>query len=134
MKVRTVIALSLILLGILPLFPERNRSQGRASDKSQTVNVITTSVNQDSLRITFDQWNQCLSFRTAKSSDCLKEIAQDLSRTVAAGLSGPDWSKEELTLSYPLVDRFVDDGAVKCGEPKDKVRTALQLNLLSCPL
>jgi len=239
MKIRTVAALSLLLLGLLLLFPERNRSQGKSPDPraphkngamtlppeqtqpvepasplespapdesrplgksaaklmkaaeslemliqteltklgysqnnidaavkemqseyrdgddrvdiSRVVNQISESMKLDetkrqeltmamanvyidSLPITFDQWNQCLTFRTAQASDCLKEIAQDLSRTVAAGLSGQDWSKEELSLSSPLVDRFVDDGAVQCREPKEKVRTALQLNLLSCPL
>ncbi|HET9237371.1 MAG TPA: hypothetical protein VFO10_08980 [Oligoflexus sp.] len=104
------------------------------SSRHQELNIATINVHRESLPITFNQWNQCLTYRTAKSSECLQDLAQDLSRTVAAGLSGPDWSKEELSLTSPLVDRFVDDGAVKCAEPKEKVRIALQLNLLQCPL
>jgi hypothetical protein len=104
------------------------------SSKRQELNIAMINVYLDSLQITFDQWTQCLTYRTTKSSECLKDIAQDLSRTVAAGLSGPDWSKEELSLTDPLVDRFVDEGAMKCSEPKENVRIALQLNLLNCPL
>lgn len=101
--------------------------------KRQEFNLAMINVYLDSLQISFDQWNKCLTYRTQQSSDCLKDVAEDLSRTVAAGLYGPDWSKDELSHSYAVVDRFVDDGADRCSESKEAVRVLLQLNLLNCP-
>jgi uncharacterized protein (UPF0335 family) len=101
--------------------------------KRQEFNLAMINVYIDSLQITFDQWNQCLAYRTQQSSDCLKDVAQELSRTVAAGLYGPDWSKEELSQSEAVVERFVDDAAAKCSESKEAIRVMLQLSLLNCP-
>lgn len=104
------------------------------SAKKNEMNAALLRAVADNSRITFDQWNQCLTFRTAKSSDCLKDAAQELSRTVASGLQGSDWSKDEFSLAYAVVDRFTEEAAGKCREDPETIHTALKLTLGECPL
>lgn len=102
-------------------------------DRRSKLNIAVLKSAAQSVEITFDQWNQCLNHRIKTMPQCVQDIAQDLSRNIAAATSGQSLLGEVRSKSVELSKKSMADAVKKCGITKDDADRALRVVLSDCP-
>jgi hypothetical protein len=102
-------------------------------DRRSNLNVAVLQSAAESVEITFDQWKRCLSYRVKAMPQCVQDIAQELSRSVAAATSGQSLLGEEGLIGVELSKKAMDDAMKKCGITADEADRALRIVLSDCP-
>jgi hypothetical protein len=102
-------------------------------EKKSKLNLAVLKSAAQSMEMTFEQWNQCLSYRVRTMPQCVQDIAQDLSRAVAAATSGQSLLGEELSANVELSKKAMSDAVAKCGISADEADRALRIVLSDCP-
>lgn len=104
-----------------------------SEDKKDQLNIAVLKSIAQSVEIPFDRWNQCLNYRVKSMPQCVQEIAQDLSRSVAAAISGQSLVGEERAIVVDLSKKAMLDAVNRCGISMDESTRALRIVLSDCP-
>jgi len=102
-------------------------------EKKSRLNILVLKTIGQSVEITFEQWDQCLNDRVKNMSQCTQDIAQDLSRRVAAVTTGQPMTNEEWSMSMDLSRKAMADAVNRCGITADEADRALRVVLSDCP-
>ncbi|HEY9656865.1 MAG TPA: hypothetical protein V6C65_00270 [Allocoleopsis sp.] len=104
-----------------------------SEDKKDQLNIAVLKSIAQSVDIPFDRWNQCLNYRVKSMPQCVQEIAQDLSRSVAATTSGQSLVGEERGIVVDLSKKAMTDAVNRCGISMDQATRAFRIVLSDCP-
>ncbi len=103
-----------------------------SEEKKQQLNIAVLKSIAQSVDIPFDRWNQCLNYRVRSMSPCVQEIAQELSRSVAAATSGQSLLGEYRSVNEAISKKAMADAVKKCGITVDEADRALRVVLSDC--
>jgi HD-GYP domain-containing protein (c-di-GMP phosphodiesterase class II) len=101
-------------------------------ERRNKLSIAVLKSAAQSVEITFDQWNQCLNYRVKTMSQCVQDIAQDLSRSVAA-VTGQSLLGEERSKILNLSKQAMADAVKQCEITAEEADRVLRVVLSDCP-
>jgi hypothetical protein len=104
-----------------------------SEEKKDQLNIAVLKSIAAVVDIPFDRWNQCMNYRTKSMSPCVQDIAQELSRSVAAAISGQSLLGEERGIVAELSKKAINDAINRCKIPVEDANRALRIVLSDCP-
>jgi hypothetical protein len=93
---------------------------------------IFSAVNAATTRYTYSEYQSCMAFRVAGASDCVKDIAQELTQKVAAKSEADVLNAQAIYSLEPEAKAAVKKAIEACGESSEKAEAYLKVNLSGC--
>lgn len=93
---------------------------------------IFSAVNAATSRYTYSEYLSCMALRVAGASDCVKDIALELTQKVAAKSEADELNPQAIYSLEPEAKAAVKKAIEVCGESSEQAETYLKVNLSGC--